>query len=66
MHVTTPAAVAVSSLKCGLLPLSREAVVLGELSVHPFTGYNKSEEEKEKIVRSLGPNNKVKEFGAQQ
>ncbi|XP_026678120.1 protein hu-li tai shao [Diaphorina citri] len=59
IHVATPAVVAVSSLKCGLLPLSRESVVLGELSTHPFTGYSRGDEEKERIVRNLGPNNKV-------
>lgn len=61
VHVHTCSVLAVSSLKCGLLPLSRESVVLGEISTHPFTGYGKSgaDEEKEKIVRNLGPNNKV-------
>uniref|UniRef100_A0A8D9BH83 Protein hu-li tai shao n=1 Tax=Cacopsylla melanoneura TaxID=428564 RepID=A0A8D9BH83_9HEMI len=59
VHVHTPAVVAVSSLKAGLLPLSRESVVLGEISTHPFTGYSRGDEEKEKIVRNLGPNNKV-------
>lgn len=51
--------VAVSSLKVGLLPLSDDAAVLGEIATHTYTGSLSEPEEKEKLIRSLGPISKV-------
>lgn len=51
--------VAVSSLKVGLLPLTQDAAVLGEVALHTYTGGLSEPEEKEKLVRSLGPVSKV-------
>lgn len=51
--------VAVSSLKVGLLPLTTDAAVLGEVVLHSYTGALNEPEEKEKLVRSLGPISKV-------
>lgn len=51
--------VAVSSLKVGLLPLTKESVVLGEIAVHSFTGALYEPEEREKLIRSLGPVSKI-------
>lgn len=51
--------VAVSSLKAGLLPLSDDAAVLGEIATHTYTGSLNEPEEKEKLIRSLGPISKV-------
>lgn len=51
--------VAVSSLKLGLLPLSNDAAVLGEVALHTYTGGLSEPEEKEKLIRSLGPISKV-------
>ncbi|GLH07474.1 Protein hu-li tai shao [Gryllus bimaculatus] len=59
IHVHTPSVLAVSSLKCGLLPLCQEAVVVGEISQHPYLGGLAEPEEREKIARNLGPLNKV-------
>lgn len=59
IQVHTPSVVAISSLKCGLMPLSQESVVIGEVSVHPYSGSILDAEEKEKIARNLGPINKV-------
>ncbi|KAF5306067.1 hypothetical protein FQA39_LY09045 [Lamprigera yunnana] len=50
--------VAVSALKCGLLPVSQESVVIGEVSLHQYIGDVNDIEEKEKIARTLGPINK--------
>ncbi|XP_034140846.1 protein hu-li tai shao isoform X4 [Drosophila guanche] len=50
--------VAISSLKTGLLPLTRDACVLGEITTHAYTGLL-DEEERNRLVRSLGPNSKV-------
>ncbi|XP_067003897.1 protein hu-li tai shao isoform X2 [Anabrus simplex] len=59
IHVHTPSVLAVSSLKCGLLPLCQEAIVIGEVGHHPYLGGLFEPEEREKIARNLGPVNKV-------
>lgn len=51
--------VAISSLKNGLLPLTYDSIVLGEISTHQYTGCLTDVEEREKLVRNLGPVSKV-------
>ncbi|XP_050325086.1 protein hu-li tai shao isoform X1 [Bactrocera neohumeralis] len=51
--------VAVSSLKVGLLPLTRDACVLGEVTTHSYTGTQMDADERDRLVRALGPNSKV-------
>ncbi|XP_055701508.1 protein hu-li tai shao isoform X2 [Phlebotomus papatasi] len=51
--------VSVSALKTGLLPLIKSSVVLGEVAVHSYTGSLNEPEEREKLIRSLGPISKV-------
>lgn len=51
--------VAVSSLKLGLLSLTNDSAVLGEVASHTYTGALNEPEEKEKLIRSLGPVSKV-------
>ncbi|EDW02121.1 GH20071 [Drosophila grimshawi] len=50
--------VAISSVKSGLLALTKDACVLGEISTHAYTGLF-DEEERNRLVRNLGPNSKV-------
>nr|NVI74706.1 hu li tai shao [Cucujiformia] len=59
IHLHTPSVVAVSATKAGILPISQESVVIGEVSTHPFLGGLTDPEEKDKLARNLGPNNKV-------
>ncbi|XP_076295001.1 protein hu-li tai shao-like isoform X1 [Lasioglossum baleicum] len=59
VHITTPSVTAISSLKCGLLPIGQESIVIGEVSSHQYIGGSFEPEEKEKIARNLGPVNKV-------
>ncbi|KAK0168731.1 hypothetical protein PV327_002503 [Microctonus hyperodae] len=59
IHITTPTVTAVSSLKCGLLPLGQESIVIGDVSTHQYIGETVEPEEREKITRNLGPLNKV-------
>lgn len=59
IYVGYSSVVAVSVLKQGLLPLTRDSVVLGEIATHSYTGGIYEPEEKEKLIRSLGPNSKV-------
>lgn len=46
-------------MKCGLLPLCKESIVIGEVSQHSYLGSMSEPEEKEKLGRDLGPINKV-------
>jgi adducin len=46
-------------LKSGLLPITKDSVLLGEISSHVYTGALNEPEEKEKLIRSLGPVSKV-------
>uniref|UniRef100_A0A8C4QWU9 Adducin 3 (gamma) a n=1 Tax=Eptatretus burgeri TaxID=7764 RepID=A0A8C4QWU9_EPTBU len=55
----TPAGAAVSALRCGLLPLSQAAVMLGPVSYHQWAGEICGENEREQLQRNLGPANKV-------
>lgn len=59
IYVGCSPVVAVSSMKAGLLPLTKDSVVLGEISSHFFTGALNEPEEREKLIRSLGPVSKV-------
>lgn len=82
IYVGHNSVVAVSSMKSGVLPLTKDAAVLGEISVLNYTGckynylhlllqaFNKSifvsfflalnePEEREKLIRTLGPISKV-------
>ncbi|XP_069798173.1 alpha-adducin isoform X8 [Narcine bancroftii] len=59
VHVHTPAGAAVSAMKCGLLPISPEALTLGEIAYHDYHGILVDEGEKIQIQKNLGPKNKV-------
>ncbi|XP_026860013.2 alpha-adducin isoform X2 [Electrophorus electricus] len=59
VHIHTPAGAAVSAMKCGLLPLSPEALSLGEVTYHDYHGILVDEEERVLIQKNLGPRSKV-------
>ncbi|XP_023555811.1 alpha-adducin isoform X6 [Octodon degus] len=59
VHIHTPAGAAVSAMKCGLLPISPEALSLGEVAYHDYHGILVDEEEKVSIQKNLGPTSKV-------
>jgi adducin len=59
IHLHTPAAVAISAMKYGLLTLSQEALFCGKVSYHDYSGILIDQNVKKKIVEDLGPNNKV-------
>ncbi|XP_068167456.1 beta-adducin isoform X2 [Antennarius striatus] len=58
-HLHTPAAAAVSSMKCGLLPLSHEALLVGDVSYYDYSGIMEEEEDRVELQKSLGPTCKV-------
>uniref|UniRef100_A0A8C8I3W5 Alpha-adducin n=1 Tax=Oncorhynchus tshawytscha TaxID=74940 RepID=A0A8C8I3W5_ONCTS len=59
VHVHTPAGAAVSAMKCGLLPISPEALTLGEVAYHDYHGIIIDNEENVLIQKNLGPTSKV-------
>merc|ERR1712002_318809 len=59
VHLHTPSIVAVSTLKCGLLPLCQESCLIGDVSYHSYHGIVNDPEERQSIAKDLGPNNKV-------
>ncbi|KAM9142855.1 alpha-adducin isoform 1-T3 [Pangshura tecta] len=59
VHIHTPAGAAVSAMKCGLLPISPEALSLGEVAYHDYHGILVDYEEKVLIQKNLGPKSKV-------
>ncbi|CAL1616446.1 unnamed protein product [Knipowitschia caucasica] len=59
LHLQTPASAAVSNMKSGLLPLSHEAMLVGEVAYYDYNGVMEQEEERVELQKSLGPTCKV-------
>lgn len=49
----------VSAMKCGLLPLSHEALLVGDVAYYDYNGVMEEEEERVELQKSLGPTCKV-------
>lgn len=54
LHVHTPQAAGISALKCGLLPISQEAMICGNVGYHDYEGILIDENMKKVIVKDLG------------
>ena len=54
LHTHTNAGMAVSSLKCGLLPLTQTAMRWSKIAYHDFEGVAVDVNEREQIVKDLG------------
>lgn len=59
IHLHTPATAAVSSMKCGVLPISQEALLLGDVSCYGYHGSLDNREDKVEFQKALGPTAKV-------
>ncbi|KAF5894398.1 gamma-adducin isoform X1, partial [Clarias magur] len=59
VHLHTPAAAAVSSMKCGLLPISQESLILGDVAYYSYQGSLDDKEERAELQKALGPSAKV-------
>uniref|UniRef100_A0A3Q3BN61 Adducin 3 (gamma) b n=1 Tax=Kryptolebias marmoratus TaxID=37003 RepID=A0A3Q3BN61_KRYMA len=59
IHIHTAATAAVSSMKCGILPISQEALLLGDVSCFGYHGSLDNKEEKVEFQKALGPTAKV-------
>lgn len=49
----------VSAMKCGLLPLSHEALLVGDVAYYDYNGAMEEKEERVELQKSLGPTCKV-------
>ncbi|XP_030381751.1 protein hu-li tai shao [Scaptodrosophila lebanonensis] len=58
IYIGCNSVVAISSLKTGLLPITKGACLLGEITTHAYTGLL-DEEERNRLARNLGPNSKI-------
>uniref|UniRef100_A0AAX7T2I1 Class II aldolase/adducin N-terminal domain-containing protein n=1 Tax=Astatotilapia calliptera TaxID=8154 RepID=A0AAX7T2I1_ASTCA len=59
IHVHTPATAAVSSMKCGILPISQEALILGDIAYYNYQGSLDEQDERIELQKALGPTTKV-------
>ncbi|XP_041476542.1 gamma-adducin-like isoform X3 [Lytechinus variegatus] len=59
LHAHTPVVAAVSAMECGLLPICQEALILGEVSYYDYKGIVIDDEQKDSIIRALGPKKRV-------
>ncbi|XP_028978382.1 adducin 3 (gamma) a isoform X3 [Esox lucius] len=59
IHVHTPATAAVSSMKCGILPISQEALILGDIAYYNYQGSLDNQAERHELQKALGPSAKV-------
>uniref|UniRef100_A0A1I7TP00 Aldolase_II domain-containing protein n=1 Tax=Caenorhabditis tropicalis TaxID=1561998 RepID=A0A1I7TP00_9PELO len=57
VHLHHPSVVAVSAQKCGLLPISQEAMIVGEVGYHEYRGILIDEAERALLIRDLGDRN---------
>jgi ribulose-5-phosphate 4-epimerase/fuculose-1-phosphate aldolase len=56
IHTHTPAGMAVSAMKCGLLPLTQTSIrFVGHIGYHDYEGPATDLDERERLVRDLGP-----------
>lgn len=53
------AVVGCSTIKSGILPLTKDSILIGEVATHQITGTLNEPEEREKLIRNLGPVSKV-------
>ncbi|XP_006880008.1 PREDICTED: gamma-adducin isoform X1 [Elephantulus edwardii] len=59
IHIHTPATAAISSMKCGILPISQESLILGEVAYYDYQGSLDEQEERIQLQKVLGPSCKV-------
>jgi ribulose-5-phosphate 4-epimerase/fuculose-1-phosphate aldolase len=54
LHTHTPAGMAVSSLECGLLPMTQTAMRFGRVAYHDYEGVVVNLDEQQRLVANLG------------
>jgi len=46
-------------MKCGILPISQEALILGDIAYYNYQGSLDDQEERRELQKALGPTAKV-------
>ncbi|XP_030365712.1 beta-adducin isoform X2 [Strigops habroptila] len=59
IHLHTPATAAVSAMRCGVLPISRAALLLGDVAYFDFRGEVEDEADRVELQKCLGPTCKI-------
>ncbi|XP_048474557.1 beta-adducin-like isoform X2 [Rhincodon typus] len=59
IHLQTPATAAVSAMKCGILPISHEALLIGDVAYYEYNGALDEEKDRIQLQKCLGPTAKV-------
>ena len=59
IHLRSQNVVAVSAMKCGLIPVCQEACLIGDCSYHTYRPDMNSQAAKDELAKDLGPSNKV-------
>ncbi|XP_048406816.1 gamma-adducin isoform X1 [Stegostoma tigrinum] len=59
VHIHTPAAAAVSTMKCGILPISQEAMIVGSVAYYDYHGSLDEESDRIQLQKCLGAACKV-------
>uniref|UniRef100_A0A4W3K3G2 Adducin 3 (gamma) a n=1 Tax=Callorhinchus milii TaxID=7868 RepID=A0A4W3K3G2_CALMI len=59
IHIHTPAAAAVSTMRCGILPISQEALILGDVAYHDYHGSLDDESDRSQLQKCLGTTCKI-------
>ncbi|XP_075580202.1 beta-adducin isoform X2 [Pelecanus crispus] len=59
IRLHTPATAAVSAMRCGVLPISRAALLLGDVAYFDFRGEVEDEADRVELQKSLGPTCKI-------
>uniref|UniRef100_A0A8C8RQF7 Adducin 2 n=1 Tax=Pelusios castaneus TaxID=367368 RepID=A0A8C8RQF7_9SAUR len=59
IHLHTPTTAAVSAMKCGILPVSHNALLLGDLVYFDFNGEMEEEADRIELQKCLGPTCKI-------
>ncbi|XP_074020386.1 beta-adducin isoform X1 [Numenius arquata] len=59
VRLHTPATAAVSAMRCGVLPISRAALLLGDVAYFDFRGEVEDEADRVELQKSLGPTCKI-------
>lgn len=54
IHTHTPDGMAISALKCGLLPITQTAMRFGKVAYHDYEGVAVDEDERERLVQDMG------------
>lgn len=59
IQVNTPSVTCVSAMKCGLLPISQEAILCGNVSFHEYKGILVEDDIRRLLAEDLGPISKL-------